>query len=80
MLIELDQNTLANMTAALESVCRRLAAEQDTSDARKRIADAIVACAKSGRRNYVDFEAAGAKTLTEIMQPNHFSWLRKLGF
>ena len=48
MLIDLDQNTVANMTAALESVCKRIPTGKDSRDTRKRIADAMIACAKAG--------------------------------
>jgi hypothetical protein len=80
MLIDFDQNTLANMTAALEYVCNRLDRERDTSAARKRIADAMIVSAKSGRRNYVDFQDAGIKALAEIMKHKQSRWLRKLSF
>ena len=50
MFIEFDQTTMANMTAALEAVCKQLPAERDCPGSRKRIADAIFGCAKAGRR------------------------------
>ena len=74
MLIEFDQNTLANMTAALESVCRKLPSDKDNSEVRKKIADALVACAKAGRRNYADFESAGAQALHELTRPDRSKW------
>ena len=67
MLIEFDQTTMANMTAALDAVCKRIPPEKDSHEVRKRIADAMVACAKSGRRTLVDFQNVGSKTLQEIM-------------
>lgn len=75
MLIEFDQNTLANMTAALESVCRKLPPDKDSSEARKQIADAMVACAKAGRRSYADFESAGAEALRQLARPDRSKWL-----
>ncbi len=80
MLIELDQNTIANMTAALEFVCRKLPAKDDNHEARKRIADAMVASGKAGRRTYADFVSAGFAVLDEITkQPEvkrfGFRWL-----
>jgi hypothetical protein len=60
MLIEFDQTTMANMTAALDAVCKRIPPEKDSHEVRKRIADAMVACAKSGRRTLVDFVAPRA--------------------
>ena len=78
-MLEFDQNTLANMTAALEWVCKRIPADQDAPEIRKQIADAMVACAKSGRRTYVDFQDVGTKRLVEITKPQRsrwFGWLR----
>jgi hypothetical protein len=74
MLIEFDQNTMANMTAALEYVCNQLLAEKDSHDTRKQIADGIVACAKAGRRTLEDFQDAGLEVLAEITRPPRFSW------
>ena len=78
-MLEFDQNTLANMTAALEWVCKKIPAAQDTPEIRKEIADAMVACAKSGRRTYVDFQDVGTRRLAEITKPERsrwFSWFR----
>ena len=77
MLIELDQNTLANMTAALEWVCKKLPADKDTHERRKQIADAMIESARRGYRTYVDFENAGQRVLKEITQPPHL--LQRLG-
>ena len=55
MLIEFDQNTVANMTAALDYVCKRIPADRDSRETRKRVADAMIACAKAGSRDYSDF-------------------------
>jgi len=62
MLTEFDQSTLANMTAALDYVCKKIPVDKDSHDVRKRIAEAIIARANAGRRTYVDFETA-AQTL-----------------
>ena len=78
MLLDLDQSTLANMTAALEYLCRRLPPDKDNHDARKQIADAMIAGAKAGSRSYVDLLEAGTKVQKEIFQPARnrwFSWL-----
>lgn len=74
MLIDFDQNTLANMTAALEHVCKRIPADKDTPDMRKRIADELIACARAGRRNYVDFQDVGTKALAEILRQRPSKW------
>jgi hypothetical protein len=78
MLTGLDQNTIANMTAALESVCKKIPAGADSHDLRKRVADAMVACANSGTRTFVDFQTAGLKALEEMMSPSGTNWLGRL--
>jgi hypothetical protein len=79
MLIDFDQNTLANMTAALDTVCKRIPVEKDSYALRKRIGDEMIACAHSGRRTYIDFEAAGQKILKEALKAQRhrwFGWMR----
>ncbi len=65
MLIEYDQTTLANMTAALDSVCKKISVARDSSELRKRIADAMIKVARDGRRSFVDFQTAGLNVLSE---------------
>ena len=74
MLLELDQSTLAYMTAALEDVCKRIPPEQDSDQLRKQIADAMVASAKAYRRSLADFEEAGMKVLGAALPRQRFSW------
>jgi hypothetical protein len=64
MLIEFDQTTMANMTAALEHACNKLPPDKDTHENRKRIADAMIAHAQSGTLS--DFESLGSRILEEI--------------
>jgi hypothetical protein len=80
MLIEFDQTTIANMTAALDLVCKTIPPDKDTHETRKQIADAMIACARSGRRTLRDFQGAGRKTLEELTRPPSFGWfgLRRL--
>ena len=78
MLTEFDQNTIANMTAALEYVCKKIPADKDAKDVRKRIADAIIASANSGSRTLIDFRNAGLKALEDIVRPSTSNWLRRL--
>jgi hypothetical protein len=52
MLTEFDQNTIANMTAALDYVCKRIPANGDSNELRKRIADGLIEHARSGRRTF----------------------------
>lgn len=73
MLIDFDQNTMANMTAALERVCRKLPKDKDNYETRKSIADALAAVAKVGKPTYVDFENAGFKALKLIIAPSRSS-------
>ena len=60
MLTEFDQNTMANMTAALEDVCNKIPVEKDGHGTRKSIADAMFASAKSGNRTYLRFSDRGS--------------------
>ena len=75
MLLNLDQNTLAYMTAALEDVCKRIPPGKDSSELRKQIADAMVASAKAYRRSFSDFEEAGMKVLEQAVPRRRFDWL-----
>ena len=65
MLIDLDQSTLAYMTATLEGVCKKIPPERDSNELRKKIADALIASAKAYRRTLADFEEAGMQALGE---------------
>jgi hypothetical protein len=78
MLAEFDQNTLANLTAALESVCKKIPADRDTHELRKQIGDAMVATAKGGRRSFVDFQDAGFNALNAFLSGAKTGWLRRL--
>jgi hypothetical protein len=70
MLIEFDQNMMANMTAALAYVCMRIPADKDSYDTRKRITDAMIASAHSGWRTPNDFQNVGLKVLADITRPS----------
>jgi hypothetical protein len=74
MLIEYDQTTMANMTAALDSVRRKIPSGFDSHETRKRIADAMIACARTGKRTFTDFRSAGMRVLDEMPRPRKFSW------
>ena len=77
MLIDLDPTTLTYMTAALEGVCNKIPAEDDSNELRKRIADEMIAAAKAHRRSFADFEEAGMRVLNEAVRPGPFKWLLK---
>jgi hypothetical protein len=74
MLTEFDQNTIANMTAALEYVCKRIPPEKDTHDLRKQIGATMIQCANRGSRTFIDFQNAGTKALAELLRPPKFDW------
>jgi hypothetical protein len=74
MLIEYDQTTMANMTAALDSVCKKIPSGLDSNETRKKIADAMIASARIGKRNFTDFRSAGMQALDEMPKQLTFSW------
>ena len=74
MLVDFDQTTLANMTAALEYVCKKIPAEKDSQELRKEIANGIVVCATGGRRTLIDFQEAGIKVLSKATRPQKSIW------
>lgn len=78
MLIGFDQNTIANMTAALEYVCKEIPHDKDTHELRKLLGDAMIRSANSGRNTYVDLQKAGLKALDKILQPPRSGWLGRL--
>ena len=69
MLLNLDQSTVANMTAALEYVCKQIPPESDSHETRKAIADAMLAGAKDGTRSLPQLQEIGSAKLKEIVQP-----------
>jgi hypothetical protein len=73
MLIEFDQTTIANMTAALDTVCRNIPPDKDSHETRKLIANAMIECARSGHRTLTDFNEVGSRALVEIIRPK-FDW------
>lgn len=74
MLTEFDQTTIANMTAALDYACKRIPAEKDSNELRKRIADELMQCARAGKRSLVDLQAAGLTVLKDDIKPPKFNW------
>jgi hypothetical protein len=58
------------MTAALEYVCKKIPAERDTHELRKRIADVMIACANDGTRTFIDLQNAGLKAMEETLSPS----------
>jgi hypothetical protein len=78
MLTEFDQSTIANMTAALEYVCRKIPPGKDTHELRKQLGDAMIKLANGGKCTFVDFREAGLKELEEIIRTPKSHWLRRL--
>jgi len=79
MITEFDQNTIANMTAALDYVCKKIPPEADSADLRKRVGDEIIRCAQSGKRNLLALQQAGLDVLqakTKAKRGNWFSFRR----
>jgi len=74
VLTEFDQTTIANMTAALDFVCKKIPADKDSNELRKRIGDELVRCARMGRRSLIDLQQAGMKVMEETAKPDRFSW------
>jgi hypothetical protein len=74
VLIEFDQSTMANMTAALEHVCRKIPADIDNYETRKFIADAMMASARAGKRSLINFQEAGLEALTKLARPKKRAW------
>jgi hypothetical protein len=74
MLTEFDQSTIANMTAALDYVCKKIPAEHDSNELRKQIADELIRCARTGRRSVIDFQQAGIRVVEEMTKPPRRRW------
>jgi hypothetical protein len=80
MLTEFDQTTIANMTAALDFVCKKIPAAKDSNELRKRIGDELIRSARTGRRSLIDLQQAGMNILEETSKPTKsgwFGWLAK---
>lgn len=68
-MLEFDTNTLANMSAALDQACKLLSGEFDTKVNRKRIGDALVRGAKSGKRTLVELTDVARREAEIICGP-----------
>jgi hypothetical protein len=79
MILNLDQSTVANMTAALEFVCKQIPPESDSHEIRKAIADAMLASANAGTRSLIQFQEIGIAKLEEITRPKKRIWWRWRG-
>lgn len=77
-MLHFDQTTLANMTAALEYVCRKLPPKQDTPAVRKHIAAEISAAADKRQTSVSDLTTVGLKVVNDSVFPPSRSWLKAL--
>ena len=77
-MLQFDQSTLANMTAALEYVCRKLPPEKDNPAIRNYIADEILAACRKGQRSHEELTDVGLKIVNGYLFPPGRSWLRAL--
>ena len=75
MLTEFDQSTIANMAAALHFVCNKIDADGDSNELRKRIADELMRCARTGSQTLAELEKAGMKILEDAAKSRQSSWL-----
>jgi len=73
---EFDYNTIVNLNAALDYVCKNIPAKRDSHELRKQVAGELPRCARSGRRNLIDLQNAGTKVVNDALKPQRFSWLR----
>ena len=56
MLTKFDQNTIANMTAALDYVCKKIPADRDSTELRKQIANELIQCARSRKHTLIELQ------------------------
>jgi hypothetical protein len=80
MITEFDQNTIANMTAALDYVCKTIPPERDSADLRKRIGNEIIRCAQTGKRSVLELQQAGLGVLQADTKAKRGSWFGFRGF
>jgi hypothetical protein len=74
MLSEFDQGTIANITTALDFVCRKIPADRDSNELHKLIADELLRCARAGRITLIELQQAGTNILQETAKPTKFRW------
>ena len=68
-MLQFDQSTLANMTAALEYVCRKLPPDRDNPAIRKHIAAEIVAACQKGQTSHEELASVGLKIVNSYLFP-----------
>jgi hypothetical protein len=65
---DFDSRTLANMNVALDRACRRSPIGEQ-HELRRRVAQALVRCAKSGKTTLSALTEAGERELRRMKQP-----------
>ena len=78
-ILKFDQTTLANMTAALEYVFRKLPPDQDNPAIRKYIAGEIVEASNRGLTALGDLTDLGLKVVNSYLFPPGRSCLKFFG-
>jgi len=77
-ILQLDQTTIANLTAALEYVCRKLPPERDNHSIRKYIAGEMIGAASKGQTSLSDLMGVGLNVVNGYLFPPGRSWLKAL--
>jgi hypothetical protein len=77
-ILKVNQTTPANITAALEYVCRKLPPDRDNPAIRKYIAEEIVAASNKGETTLGDLAGAGLMVVNGYLFPPERFWLRAL--
>ena len=73
-MLKFDQNTIANMTAALEYVCMKVPPEINVPTLRNQIADAITAAAENKQVSLAQLKDAGLVVVNDLMFPPKKRW------
>ena len=77
-MLEFNNTTLANMTAALDHGCKSLHGGLDKADNRKRIGDAITDAARAGKHSLAQLIEVAEQEVVAIRGPKPtgiLSWL-----
>jgi hypothetical protein len=60
----------------VDFVCKKIPADKDSKELRKRIADELLRCARSGRHTLVELQKAGMTIVNETSKPARSGWFR----
>ena len=77
-MLQFDQSTLANMTAALELCLSKTPSDRDNPAVRKYIADEILSAALKGQTSHGELASLGLKVVNGYLFPPGRAWLRAL--